>query len=111
VTNDHDPARSGTTSVVCGYDAKRSDGVGTAVQVHMQIGGARAEYDALKKSSSAQGYTTSDRSGIGDEAFTFSATAAGLNYLVSIKGDMMLDIAAPSSFEQEVTLANLLFAR
>ena len=111
MTNDHDPVRFGTTSVVCGYDAKRADGVGTAVQVHMQIGDAKREFDALKKSATDQGHTTSDRSGIGDAAFTIAVDAAGLNYLVVLKGEMEADIAAPARFEQEVALANLLFAR
>ena len=111
VTNDHDPARNGTTSVVCGYDGKRADGKITSIQVHMQIGDAKAEYDALKKTAADQHYTTSDRSGIGDQAFTFANADYGLNYLVALKGDMMVDIAAQAPFEQEVALANLLFTR
>jgi hypothetical protein len=110
VTSDNTPARSGTTSVVCGYNATKADGGGTAVQVHMQIGDARAEYGALKQSAADQHYTTSDRSGIGDQAFTFSNASYGINYLVALKGDLMVDIAAPATFEQETVLANLLFA-
>src|SRR5215471_8629055 len=81
VTTDHDPARSGTTSAVCSYDGKGADGKLTSVQVHMQIGGANAEFEALKKSAGAQGYTTSARSGIGDAAFTFANASYGINYL------------------------------
>jgi len=111
VTNDHDPVRSSTTSAVCSYDGKRADGRAASVQVHLQLGGAKAEYDALKKTAADQHYTTSDRSGIGDEAFTFANNDYGINYLVVLEGDLMVDIAAQASFEQETALANLLFAR
>jgi len=110
VTSDNSPARSGTTAVVCGYNAKKADGGGTAVQVHIQIGDAKAEYNALKATAADQHYTTTDRSGIGDEAFTFANTSFGINYLVVLKGDMMVDIASPATFEQETGLANLLLA-
>src|SRR5215831_15778449 len=48
VANDGAPARFGTMSAVCTYNGKRADGGLTSVQVHMQIGDAQREYDALK---------------------------------------------------------------
>jgi hypothetical protein len=111
VTNDNDPVRSGTTSVVCGYNGKRADGGGTAVQVHMVIGrDAKAEYDGLKTAAVDQHYTTSDRSGIGDEAFTFANSAYNVNFLVVLKGDKVVDISAQATVDKEVDLASLVFA-
>ena len=110
VTQGQEAARSGTTSVVCSYDGKGADGNITSVQVHMQIGDAEAEYAALKATAADQHYTTSDRSGAGDEAFTFANASYGLNYLVARRGDKMVDIAAQVPFDKEVALANLLLA-
>jgi hypothetical protein len=109
VTNANDPVRSGTDSVVCSYDGKRADGKVTSVQVHMVTGlDAGREYGGLKQTAADQHYTTSDRSGVGDEAFTFTNASYSLNYLVVLKDKKEVDISAQVPFEQEVALANLL---
>jgi hypothetical protein len=109
VTRDQDPQRFGTTAVVCSYDGKLSNGQGTSVMARLQVGAAAAEYASFTTTLPAQGYTISDRSGVGDKAFTF-VLGAGLNGLVALKGDKTIYIAAPASFDQEVALANVFFA-
>jgi hypothetical protein len=109
VTHADDPVRN-DTSVVCGYGGTRADGGGTGATIRLQTGDAQREYEALKGTAGAQGYPTTDKSGVGDEAFTYSIARANLDFLVARKGEFVVFISAQASFDQEVALANLLIS-
>jgi len=112
VTKVKDPTRSGTTSVLCSYDGERAGGKPAVVMVRLQTGASAADMAEYRRKSVAQGLAVTDRSGIGDEAFVYvlGAVPDPLNSLVTRKGDRLVYIASAVSYDQEIVLANQLFA-
>jgi hypothetical protein len=112
VTKVKDPTRSGTTSVLCSYDGERDGGKPAVVMVRLQIRVSAADMAEYRRKSVAQGLAVTDRSGIGDEAFVYvlGAVPDPLNSLVTRKGDRLVYIASAVSYDQEIVLANQLFA-
>jgi len=109
-----DPVRNGDTSVECVYLAKKADGTSGSVAVGVQTGQSHDDYLKLKRHITDDlKLVTSDRSGIGDEAFTYLIGPAATpdNALWTRKGGVMVSIQCPVSLEQQIALANLLFTR
>ena len=109
-----DPVRNGDTMVECVYLAKKADGSSGSVAVGVQIGQSHDDYLKVKRHITDDlKLVTSDRSGIGDEAFTYLLGPAANpdNALWTRKGGVIIYIQCPVSLEQQVVLANLLFTR
>ena len=109
-----DPVRNGDTMVECVYLGKKADGSSGGVSVGVWTGQSHDDYLKFKRHITEDlKLATSDRSGIGDEAFTYLIGPAATpdNALWTRKGGVMVSIQCPVSLEQQVALANLLFTR
>jgi hypothetical protein len=109
-----DPDRNGDSMVECVYLAKKADGSSGSVAVGVQTGQSHDDYLKVKRHITDDlKLVTSDRSGIGDEAFTYliGPAASPDNALWTRKGKVIVYIQCPVSLEQQVALANLLFTR
>ena len=110
VTRTDAPARFGTTSIACGYDGTMADGNSANVTLRLQIRASASDYADFRQKSA--GFTLTDKSGVGDEAFTYSFGPGNvLHTIVSRKGDLLVYVSSQASFDQEVALLNVLFQR
>jgi hypothetical protein len=112
VTETQEPTRFGTSSVVCTFDGTLSSGTSANVTLRLQTGTSASDYADFRTKSAAQGFSLTDRSGIGDEAFTyvFGPAIGPINAVVARKGDLLVYLGSQASFEQEVALLKVLFA-
>jgi hypothetical protein len=112
VTRNDAPARFGDKSIACGYNGTKAGDKLTSVTLRLQTDGSHSDYANFKDQTTAQHYTATDRSGVGDEAFTYPVTntADPLNALVARKGGVFVYVAAQVSYDQLIALFNKLAA-
>ena len=112
VTGTDAPSRFGDKSIACGYNGTKAGGDRTTVTLRLQTDASHSDYATFKDQTAAQHYTTTDRAGVGDEAFTYPVTNTSdpLNALVARKGRVFVYVAAQVSFDQMVALFNKLAA-
>jgi hypothetical protein len=99
--------------VVCTIDGNRSDGTHVGVTLRLSIDASPSDFNEFEQQSAAQGFTMTNRTDVGEEAFTYSygPTSDPLNALAARKGQVMVYLSAQIPFDQEIALANLLFNR
>ena len=108
-STDAEAARSGDKTVVCHYDGTKAGGR-TGVTLRLQTDASHSTYTNFKGTTIGQKYTPTDRSGVGDEAFTYVIVAGSdpLNGLVARKGGVFVFVSAQVSFDQLIALFNKL---
>src|SRR5262249_36150218 len=104
------PATFGKATIACSYNGTKADGKLTSVTLRVQTDASHGDYADFKDKTAAQRYVVADRSGVGDEAFTYAVTntADPLNALVARKGTLFVYVASQTSFDQLVVLFNKL---
>ena len=110
VTGTDAPAPFGKSTIACSYNGTKANGESTSVTLRVQTDASHGDYADFKDKTAAQHYVVADRSGVGDEAFTYAVTntADPLNALVARKGRLFVYVASQTSFDQLVVLFNKL---
>jgi hypothetical protein len=110
VTGTDAPAPFGKSTIACSYNGTKANGESTSVTLRVQTDASHGDYADFKDKTAAQHYVVADRSGVGDEAFTYAVTNTSdpLNALVARKGRLFVYVASQTSFDQLVVLFNKL---
>ena len=102
------PIRDAPMTILCDYDGPMADGKTANITLRMQTHTSASDYADFRTRSESYGIT--DRTGIGDQAFTyvFGPKSGQLIALVARKGDLLIYLASQASLEQEAALVNQL---
>jgi hypothetical protein len=102
------PIRDAPMTILCDYDGPMADGKTANITLRMQIHTSASDYADFRSRSESYGIT--DRTGIGDQAFTyvFGPKSGQLIALVARKGALLIYLASQASLEQEAALVNQL---
>jgi hypothetical protein len=109
--DDSDPIGTGTETVICKFEGTRA-GEPAGVVLRLSLDATPDDFVQFRKDYTSRGYTTTNRSGLGDEAFSFALTTGAnpVNGMAARKGKVFVYVEGQVPFDQEAALASRLLA-